>query len=155
MILVHIRLPVSSDRSCSRSASVRSRRSRPRLVVGNAPPDRAGAAAALSETGAELGGALGIALLGSLGARCTGINAGAIGDTLADAIARNLSADQLAGARLAYVHGFEITAVVGATILVVTAVGVVYWLRGREPVTAALAARQPRRDLYTACSERG
>ena len=37
------------------------------LVVGAAPPERAGAAASLSETGAELGGALGLAMLGSLG----------------------------------------------------------------------------------------
>ena len=37
------------------------------LVVGSAPPERAGAASALSETSAELGGALGIALFGSLG----------------------------------------------------------------------------------------
>jgi DHA2 family multidrug resistance protein-like MFS transporter len=37
------------------------------LVVGSAPPERAGAASALTETGAELGGALGIAVLGSLG----------------------------------------------------------------------------------------
>jgi MFS transporter, DHA2 family, multidrug resistance protein len=40
------------------------------LVVGAAPPERAGAAAALSETSSELGGALGIALLGSLGTLC-------------------------------------------------------------------------------------
>lgn len=37
------------------------------LVVGAAPPERAGVAAALSETGSELGGALGIAVLGSVG----------------------------------------------------------------------------------------
>ncbi len=37
------------------------------LVVGSAPAEHAGAAAALSETGAELGGALGIAGFGSLG----------------------------------------------------------------------------------------
>jgi len=42
------------------------------LVVGNAPPERAGAASALSETGSELGGALGIALLGSVGAAVYG-----------------------------------------------------------------------------------
>jgi MFS transporter, DHA2 family, multidrug resistance protein len=36
------------------------------VVVGSAPPERAGAASAISETGAELGGALGIAVLGSL-----------------------------------------------------------------------------------------
>lgn len=38
------------------------------MIVGAAPPERAGAAAALSETSSELGGALGIAVLGSLGA---------------------------------------------------------------------------------------
>jgi DHA2 family multidrug resistance protein-like MFS transporter len=37
------------------------------LIVGSAPPERAGAASGVSETGAELGGALGIALLGSIG----------------------------------------------------------------------------------------
>lgn len=38
------------------------------LIVSAAPPERAGAASALSETGSELGGALGIAVLGSIGA---------------------------------------------------------------------------------------
>jgi MFS transporter, DHA2 family, multidrug resistance protein len=37
------------------------------LIVGSAPPERAGAASGISETGAELGGALGLALLGSIG----------------------------------------------------------------------------------------
>jgi DHA2 family multidrug resistance protein-like MFS transporter len=37
------------------------------LIVGSAPPERAGAASGISETGAELGGALGLALLGSVG----------------------------------------------------------------------------------------
>lgn len=37
------------------------------LIVGSAPVERAGAASSLSETGAELGGALGIAVLGSIG----------------------------------------------------------------------------------------
>ena len=38
------------------------------VIVGAAPPERAGSASALSETSTELGGALGIALLGSIGA---------------------------------------------------------------------------------------
>jgi MFS transporter, DHA2 family, multidrug resistance protein len=37
------------------------------LIIGTAPPERAGAASAISETGAELGGALSIAVLGTLG----------------------------------------------------------------------------------------
>ena len=38
------------------------------LIVGAAPQERAGAASAISETSSELGGALGIAILGSIGA---------------------------------------------------------------------------------------
>ena len=37
------------------------------LILGSAPPERAGAASAISETSAEFGGALGIALFGSIG----------------------------------------------------------------------------------------
>lgn len=37
------------------------------LIVGSAPPERAGAASGISETGSELGGAVGIAVLGSIG----------------------------------------------------------------------------------------
>jgi MFS transporter, DHA2 family, multidrug resistance protein len=37
------------------------------IVIGSAPPERAGAAAGISETSSELGGALGIAMLGSMG----------------------------------------------------------------------------------------
>jgi MFS transporter, DHA2 family, multidrug resistance protein len=37
------------------------------LIVGSVPPERAGVASGISETGTELGGALGIAVLGSIG----------------------------------------------------------------------------------------
>ncbi|HEX2221139.1 MAG TPA: MFS transporter [Candidatus Limnocylindria bacterium] len=37
------------------------------LIVGSAPPEQAGAATGISETSGELGGALGIAILGSIG----------------------------------------------------------------------------------------
>jgi MFS transporter, DHA2 family, multidrug resistance protein len=37
------------------------------LIVGSVPPEKSGVASAISETGSELGGALGVALLGSLG----------------------------------------------------------------------------------------
>lgn len=36
------------------------------LIVGTAPPERAGSASAISETSAEFGGALGVAMLGSI-----------------------------------------------------------------------------------------
>jgi DHA2 family multidrug resistance protein-like MFS transporter len=37
------------------------------IIIGSAPPERAGAASGISETCAELGGALGIAIFGSIG----------------------------------------------------------------------------------------
>jgi len=37
------------------------------IIVGSAPPEKAGIASAISETGSEFGGALGIAILGSIG----------------------------------------------------------------------------------------
>src|SRR5438105_6808146 len=37
------------------------------IIIGAAPPERAGAASAISETCSEFGGALGIAILGSIG----------------------------------------------------------------------------------------
>lgn len=62
------------------------------LIVGTAPPDRAGAAAGISEMSAELGGALGIALLGSV---VTFIYRA----TVAGALGGDLAPEALAGAR--------------------------------------------------------
>jgi DHA2 family multidrug resistance protein-like MFS transporter len=57
------------------------------MVVGAAPPERAGSASGLSETGNELGGALGIAILGSVG---TAVYRNRIADALpADVPARS------------------------------------------------------------------
>jgi MFS transporter, DHA2 family, multidrug resistance protein len=56
------------------------------LMTGAAPPERAGAASALNETSTEFGGALGIALLGSLAAVVFG--PGTIGAAAADPAAR-------------------------------------------------------------------
>jgi DHA2 family multidrug resistance protein-like MFS transporter len=49
------------------------------VIVGSAPPERAGAASAISETSAEFGGALGIAVFGSIG---VAIYRGMLGDAL-------------------------------------------------------------------------
>jgi DHA2 family multidrug resistance protein-like MFS transporter len=54
------------------------------LIVGAAPPERAGSASAVSETGTELGTALGIAILGSIG---TAVYRGRMADTIPDGIA--------------------------------------------------------------------
>ncbi|WP_377839989.1 MFS transporter [Bosea sp. UC22_33] len=62
------------------------------IVVGSAPPERTGAASAMSETSAELGGALGIAVLGSLGAAL-------YRSRMADIAVSGVSPDALAPAR--------------------------------------------------------
>src|ERR1700704_4117529 len=67
-------------------------------IIGSAPPERAGAVSALAQTGAELGGALGIAVLGSLG---TAIYRGMVASSLPEGIAPELAAaarDTLGGA---------------------------------------------------------
>lgn len=117
------------------------------LVVGTAPPERAGAAAAISETGAELGGALGIAVLGSIGVAVyrsvmaytapAGI-APAIADaaaTLGGAVAAAsqlpapVGTELLGAARAAFAQGLHTAAGIGAALLVALAVATAAVLR--------------------------
>ncbi|MDO9414747.1 MFS transporter [Pararhizobium sp.] len=109
------------------------------LIVGTAPPERAGSASALSETSAEFGGALGVALLGSLGTlvyrmMMSGVDlsglspqqAEAASATLAGAVetAKALGPDMpawLDPARSAFSLGFALCCAVAAvTLLVLT-----------------------------------
>lgn len=118
------------------------------MIVGAAPPERAGAASGMSATGSELGSALGIALIGSLGfavyrAHLTdtlpeGLPAPAgeaVGDTLAATvdIARTLPAADglrlLSAAREAFVDGLQTTALAGAALAVLLAVAATALLR--------------------------
>jgi DHA2 family multidrug resistance protein-like MFS transporter len=87
------------------------------LAVGAAPPERAGAASALSETSAELGGALGIALLGSVGAAVFR-SAGLSGETLTAALA---TAERLPVLD-AFGAGLRAAALLSAVLLVAAAV---------------------------------
>jgi MFS transporter, DHA2 family, multidrug resistance protein len=111
------------------------------LVVGSAPPERAGAASAMSETSAEFGGALGIALFGSIGVAIyrrlidDGLPAGvpapaleAAKATLAGAIdvARALPAPQgpalTTAAQAAFVEGLQFCAAISMVASIVLAV---------------------------------
>ncbi|HEV3505041.1 MAG TPA: MFS transporter, partial [Actinomycetes bacterium] len=68
------------------------------MIVGTTPPERAGAASGISETSAELGGALGIAVLGSIG---TAVYRGQVGETLPAGVppaAADTARDTLGGA---------------------------------------------------------
>jgi MFS transporter, DHA2 family, multidrug resistance protein len=82
------------------------------LIMATAPPERAGAASGISETASELGGALGIALLGSLATAVYGA-----------ALSRETVAQAL-----------ELTAAISAVIVIAMAAVIVGLLR---PVKAA------------------
>jgi len=112
------------------------------LVMTEAPPERAGAASGISETSFELGGALGIAVLGSIMTavyRHTMEHVGdgsyavppdaviAARDTLggAAAVATGLpvaaGAELMASARAAFVSAFEVTSAIAAGIALLAA----------------------------------
>jgi MFS transporter, DHA2 family, multidrug resistance protein len=123
------------------------------LIVGTAPPERAGAASAISETGAEFGGALGIAILGSVGAAVyrsrigDGFPAGvprgaavAARDTLGGAVADaerlpgRLGSAILDAAHQAFTSGLRTVALISVIVLTVLAVVVAMLLKDRTVV---------------------
>jgi DHA2 family multidrug resistance protein-like MFS transporter len=124
-------------------------------VVGAVAPERAGSASALMETCSEFGGALGIAVLGSIGTAAyrsdldthlpTGLPAGVgaaaregiAGATAAAAHLPAAAADALlTAARASFSHSMNVAALVGTIMLAVTAVAVTLVLRGTTQATA-------------------
>ncbi len=118
------------------------------LIIGTAPPERAGAAAAISETCAEFGGALGIAVLGSIGVAIyrsemagslppgVGVAAaetarGTLGGavSVAEELGGALGIDLLNAARDAFSQSTEVTAMISAALALLTAVIVSVFLR--------------------------
>jgi MFS transporter, DHA2 family, multidrug resistance protein len=110
------------------------------LIVGSAPPEKAGAASGISETAAELGGALGIAIFGSIGIALyrAGITealpkdippevATIARDTLgaaagvAHTLPHGLGEIVLEGARNAFVQGMQAAAMLGAVVAILSA----------------------------------
>ncbi|MFF4322448.1 MFS transporter [Streptomyces sp. NPDC001568] len=126
------------------------------MALAAAPAEKAGSAASLLETGQEFGGALGMALLGSLGAAVyRGDLSGAdpaVRETLGGAVA---TADRLGGeagdhlldlAREAFVHGMQYAAWGGAALLLGAALLTPVLLRGTArsaPVDAEPAGTPP------------
>jgi len=131
------------------------------LIVGSAPPERAGAASGISETGSELGGALGIAILGSIGVAiyrgglADALPAGvptqaavAARDTLGGAVAvaqqlpAGLGAALLAASREAFTTGLQVTAGISAVVAVGIAVLATVTLR-HVPATSGAGPAEP------------
>ena len=129
------------------------------LILGAAPPERAGSASAISETGAELGGALSIAILGTIGTAVYRVqvddgipasvppeDAETARDTLGGAVAvsRELT-DAVAGpvldaARAAFTQGLHVVALVSAILAALAAVGVAVFLQKVRAVSHEPAA---------------
>jgi DHA2 family multidrug resistance protein-like MFS transporter len=137
------------------------------LVVGSAPVERAGSASAISETSSELGGALGIAILGSIGtavyrrAMADAVPAGvppeaaeAARATLGGALAvaaglpAQLGAGLLGSAREAFTQGLQLTAVICAAVVLATAVPAALLLRR----VGAGSAPEPHREDTPKCA---
>lgn len=112
------------------------------LVVGSVPPDRAGSAASMSETGNYLGGSLGFALLGVLAAVVYRSRMGGTSDSLAAALAAShdlpagRGAALLHAARAAFTVSVHVTGMVAAALFVGLAVLVL--VLGRAPRDAAV-----------------
>jgi MFS transporter, DHA2 family, multidrug resistance protein len=116
------------------------------LVVGTAPPEQAGAASSISETSSEFGGALGIAVLGSIGTAVYRNQLVVPGDVPAEAAAvardtlggagaiagllpQEAAADLLRSARDAFAQSFELAAGVSAVIALATGIAAAILLR--------------------------
>jgi MFS transporter, DHA2 family, multidrug resistance protein len=122
------------------------------LMIGAAPPERAGAASAVAETTSEFGGAMGIAVLGSIGAAAyrghlaetmpAGVPAAAAEaarDTLGGALAAAQTLPAQLGAALqdaaaaAFTQGLHLVFAVNAGLTLGIAVLVAVLLRGERP----------------------
>ncbi len=110
-------------------------------AVAAVPAEQAGVAGATLETITNLGGALGIALLGSLagtvyrtGTAGTGVDTQTIGDAIAQAagLPEADAAQLIQAAQEAFVDGFRLVAMVGAALLTLAAVLTPLLLRRRQ-----------------------
>jgi DHA2 family multidrug resistance protein-like MFS transporter len=118
------------------------------LAIGSAPPERAGAASGISETSSELGGALGLAVLGTIG---TAVYRGRTGDAVyaelpadaaaaasdslggavvvAEGLPHLLATDVLEHAREAFTQGLQVAATVSGGLVLAAALLIARLLR--------------------------
>ncbi|TMR92374.1 MFS transporter [Nonomuraea basaltis] len=132
------------------------------MIVGSAPAERAGAASAVSETSSELGGALGIAILGSIAttayhSRLTDTIPAGLAPEAADTALNTLGGaletakglparlgDQLvAAAHDAFVHGLHVIAIVSIIAMVAFAASAAVVLRRMRASTDPEPASPP------------
>ncbi|MFE7516570.1 MFS transporter [Streptomyces sp. NPDC057540] len=113
-------------------------------AVGAVPPERAGSAGALAETGNEIGNALGIALLGSLAAVLFRLHGPGLAPTLDETLrVPGLAEAAESDAMSAFVTGLRVAAATAAALHVALGLVALRWLP-RSPASPGSAAR-PRR----------
>jgi DHA2 family multidrug resistance protein-like MFS transporter len=131
------------------------------LIVSSAPPEKAGAASGISETAAELGGALGISILGSIGTaiyraelaeRLPGTIPADIAESARDTLGTAVeAAGQLSGeasqilvnvARDAFVQGLHIAALIAGVVAIIAAIMVISLLNRTSARTAQIKERK-------------
>ncbi|KOX03156.1 MULTISPECIES: MFS transporter [Micromonospora] len=126
------------------------------LIMGSVPPERAGSAAAMSETSLNLGGTLGMAVLGTVGAAIyrgqmsDAVPAGLSADesavaretiagatAVADGLPAGPAAQLLDAAREAFTTGLNVAAAIGVAIFVVCTILIAVTMRQRDKETVA------------------
>ncbi|MEU7848162.1 MFS transporter [Micromonospora parva] len=141
------------------------------LVIGAAPPEQAGVASALTESSSELGGALGMAILGSVGAAVyrreivdglpTGLptdSGDAAQETLggALAVAQGLPAELADAVRhaaaVAFTDGLHLAAYAAMAVMLLGAVTALAALRGVRPADSTAVAAEPTGPADTSLS---
>ena len=132
------------------------------MIVGSAPPERAGAASAISETSQEFGFAIGVAILGSIG---SAVYRGALRDDMPAGVpedVRAVSLDTLGGAleaagtlspalggelvaaaRDAFTTGLQLNTMVAAVLTAAAALVPVLFLRHVRPASEQAAEAAP------------
>ena len=127
-------------------------------VMGSLPVTKAGVGSAMNDTTRQVGGALGVAVLGSVLSSAYASHLGSDGtpvpDRADDGIGAALRiADQLPGAsgaalsdaaRTAFLHGMSIASLVAAGVAAAGAVVALVWLPARAPVPAPDVIELPR-----------
>jgi MFS transporter, DHA2 family, multidrug resistance protein len=136
------------------------------MIVGAAPPEQAGAASAISETGTELGLAVGVAIIGSVGAATyrsevtdaipAGIpneTAEAARDTIGGAVSAaedlpgQVGADLLDAARESFIQALQTSALLSAAVAACVAVSAAFLLRRVRPSPEPEAATPSEPEL--------
>jgi EmrB/QacA subfamily drug resistance transporter len=137
-------------------------------IMGSLPREKAGVGSAVNDTTRQMGGAIGVALLGSLLASVYGnhVDSGLKGSELPTGVVDKIGGSIQAGvgigrdtpgalgqriidvARDSFLSGMHLAVLVAAAIMAIAAVGVYLWLPARAPAPASARApeREPKSD---------